>query len=114
MVSGGIASDAGQASVELVALVPLFVVVALVVLAFLAGHGAREAADQAAVAAAVAQLQGGDPMQAARRASPSWAHPRIRVAHGRVTVTITPNLPGFIAKAIDSRRTVVFDGTGAP
>jgi hypothetical protein len=100
--------------VELVALVPVLVGVALVALAFLAGHGAREAADQAAVAAAVAQLQGGDPVKAARRASPGWAHSRVRVARGHVTVTITPNVPGFIAKAIDSRRTVVFDGTGAP
>lgn len=101
--------EAGQATVELVALLPLLATIALTVVALAAGHGAREAADQAAVAGAVAQLQGGDPKAAAREASPGWSHPRIQVARGQVTVKIAPRLPGFIARAIDARRTVVFD-----
>lgn len=105
--------ERGQATVELIALVPVFVAVTLAVAALLAGQAAKEAADQAAVAAAVAQLQGGDAVKAARAASPGWTRARVRVAHGRATVTIAPRVPKFVAKLIDAKRSVVFDAGAA-
>lgn len=105
--SGG-ADDRGQASVELIALVPVLVAVTLAVAGFLSAHAAREAADQAAVAAAVAQLQGRDAVRAAKAASPGWSRTRVRVRGGRATVTVVPRVPRFIARAIDAERTVVF------
>lgn len=105
------AGERGQASIELVALIPVLVVVASAVAALLAGHAAREAADQAAVAAAVAQLQGGDAAKAARDASPGWTRTRVKIKGGRASVTIVPRIPRFVAKAIDAERSVVFEAT---
>lgn len=101
-------SEVGQATVELVALVPLLAAITLAIVALFAGHSAREAADQAAVAGAVAQLEGGDPTKAAKTASPDWSRARVQVARGKVTVTIAPRVPKAIARMIDARRTVVF------
>lgn len=110
---GRLAGESGQASVELVAFVPLLVAITMLIAGLLAGYSAREAADQAAVAAAVAQLQGGDPKAAAREASPGWARSRVKVARGRATVVVQPRLPRFVAQAIDAERTVVFDEEAA-
>lgn len=104
--------DDGQATVELVVLLPLLAAIALALLAFLAGQGAREAADQAAVAGAVAQLQGRDAVEAAKAASPSWTRPRVRLVRGRVTVRIAPRVPRFIADQIDAERSVTVDPAG--
>lgn len=101
--------ERGQASVELIALVPLLAAIALAVATLLAGYAAREAADQAAVAAAVAQLQGGDATKAARDASPGWTRARVRITGGRATVTVVPRVPSFVARVIDARRSVVFE-----
>lgn len=103
----------GQASLELLLLVPLLVAVTTAVAGVLAGQAAREAADQAAVAAAVAQLQGLDPTAAAKDASPGWTRARVRVARGRVTVRIRPRLPRVVAAAVDAERSVVFDSRAA-
>lgn len=103
------AEDRGQASIELVALVPVLAAVALAVAALLAGQGAREAADQAAVAAAIAQLQGKDPKQAANTASPGWSRTRVLVRGGRVTVRVRPRVPQLLAGLVDAERTVVFE-----
>lgn len=102
------AGEAGQASVELIALVPLLTGVALAVAALLAGQAAREGADQAAVAAAVAQLQGLDAKAAAKTASPGWTRSTVRIASGRVTVRLRPRLPKVLAGMVDAERTVVF------
>ena len=53
--------ESGQATVEVVALFPLLLLIALAAAALLAGHGAREQAGHAAQAGAMAMLQGGDP-----------------------------------------------------
>ena len=58
----------GQASVELVALLPLAALVALAIGQLLAAGAARELAGNAAEAGAAALLQGGDPAAAARAA----------------------------------------------
>lgn len=88
-------SASGQATVELVALLPLVLVVVLGAAALLAGHGAREQAGQAAQAGAMALLQGGEPREAARRALPGAARDRavVEVRGRRVTVTVRPDLP---------------------
>jgi hypothetical protein len=89
------ADDSGQATVELVALLPLVLAVALAAAAILAGHAASEHAGQAAQAGAMALLQGGDPREAARRALPDLTRHRaaIDVEGRRVTVRVRPRLP---------------------
>jgi hypothetical protein len=88
-------SSSGQATVELVTLLPLVLIVALVAVAVLAGQAAREQAGQAAQAGAMAVLQGGDPREAARRALPDGVGRRavVEVDGRRVTVTVRPDLP---------------------
>jgi hypothetical protein len=86
-------ADDGQATVELVALLPFLLVAALAAAAILAGHTAAEQAGQAAQAGAMALLQGGDPRAAARRALPRDADVHIEVAAQRVTVRVRPDLP---------------------
>lgn len=96
----------GQASVELVALLPVLVLAALVVAQILAAGRCRELARHAAAAGAMALLQDEDPAAAARRALPGWGRGRLAVAvRGRVVrVTLRPPglLPG-VASALTSR-----------
>lgn len=85
----------GQASVELVALLPLAITVAFGVLQVLAAGSALEAADGAAEAGAVAMLQDGKPRAAARSALPSWARSRTEIwlQGRRVKVSVRPRGP---------------------
>lgn len=99
-----IRSEDGQSSIELLGLLPLVVVIALVVGQLLAAGAARESADAAAHAGAMALLQGGDPTAAARAAAPGWSRDRLAVdVHGRRVVvrvrprTIVPGGAGLLA-----------------
>lgn len=87
--------QAGQATVELVALLPLLVLIGAIVFCVLAAGRAGELAAHAAGAGAVAILQDGDPVQAARTAIPGHAARELRVVvRGRtVTVSVRPRLP---------------------
>jgi hypothetical protein len=87
--------DHGQATVELVALLPLLLLSGIAGAAVLAGQSADEQAGQAAHAGAIALLQGGDPRQAAREALPVAARGRatITVSGHRVTVRVRPRVP---------------------
>lgn len=87
------ARDDGQATVELVALLPLMLVAALAGGALLAAHVAGEQAGQAAQAGAMALLEGGDPRAAARRTLGPHTHAAIHIHGRRVTVRVRPNLP---------------------
>ncbi|MEA2303612.1 MAG: hypothetical protein QOH43_892 [Solirubrobacteraceae bacterium] len=80
----------GQATVELLALLPLVVGVALVAAQALALGRAHELAGHAAEAGAVALVQGGDARVAVRAAVPGWPRERvgIRVDGRRVTVEL--------------------------
>jgi hypothetical protein len=101
-------SGAGQATVELVAFLPLLLAVALAAAALLAGHAAAEQAGQAAQAGAMALLQGGDPREAALRALPRGTRARatIDVDGRRVTVTVRPRLPvGALAATMTAQET---------
>jgi hypothetical protein len=91
--------DAGQAAVELVALLPLVVAVALGVLQALAAGIAPELAAHAAQSGAVAIAEGRDGAAAARAALPGWARGRVavEVRGTRVRVRVMPPslLPGL-------------------
>jgi hypothetical protein len=95
----GRGGEGGQASVELVALLPLAAVVALCAGQVLAAGQARELAGNAAGAGAVGLLQGSDPREAARAALPGWSRERVavRVDGRRVRVRLRPRavLPGL-------------------
>ena len=71
--------EGGQASVELVALLPLAALIALAIGQLLAAGSARELAGNAAEAGAAALLQGADPTAAARAALPGWSRARTTV-----------------------------------
>jgi hypothetical protein len=82
----------GQAAVELVAILPLALLIALSIAQLLAAGSARELAGNAAEAGAAALLQGTDPAQAARDALPGWSRDRasVRVTAHRVDVRLRP------------------------
>ena len=85
-------ASAGQSTVELVAILPLFVAVALSVGQLLAAGAAHELAGTAAESGAAAILQGLDPEKAAAEALPGWSRSRvdIEVAGRRVRVHVRP------------------------
>jgi hypothetical protein len=108
-------SARGQASVELVALVPLLLVVALVVLCVVAADGADEQAGAAAEAAALALIQGGDARAAAADALPPHADARVAIDGRRVHVHVRPRLllplPGLRERLAGDARAVAGAGT---
>lgn len=88
-------SDRGQASIELVAVLPLLASVALGVFQLLAAGAAAEVADGAAEAGAIALLQDRDPRVAAKASLPAWSHDRseVEVRGRRVRVEVRPRGP---------------------
>jgi hypothetical protein len=82
----------GQSSVELMAVLPLLVVVVLGVAQLLAAGVGRELAGHAAENGAIALAGGQDAEVAVREALPGWAKARVTVTvHGRqVRVRLTP------------------------
>lgn len=101
--------EAGQATVEVVALLPLVVAAALAVVVLLAAGQARERAGHAAAAGAMAILQGADPADAARAAAPGWPRERmdVRVTGRRVRVRVRPRAPFGLGRRLEA--TVVAD-----
>lgn len=96
-------SESGQSTVELVAMLPMVATAAIATGQLLAAGAAREVAGHTAQAAAMAQLQGGDPRSAAKAAAPAWARDRMRIElKGRrafVTVpplTVVPGIAGHL------------------
>ena len=86
---------AGQATVELIALLPVLIAAALAALHVLAAHAAHEAAGHAAHAAAVAVLQDRDAEAAARASLTDWPRRNVTVRRRgpRVLVAVRPRLP---------------------
>jgi hypothetical protein len=82
----------GQATVEVVGLLPLLAIAGLATLQLLAAGAAREYAGHAAEAAALAIAEGRDPAAAARDAIPGWSARRltVRAAGRRVHVRLRP------------------------
>jgi hypothetical protein len=93
------AGESGQASIELVTVLPVAVLVALAVAQLLAAGAARELAGNAATAGAAALVQGADARAAARDALAGWPPSRVdlRVEGRRVRVRLRPRrvLPGL-------------------
>jgi hypothetical protein len=105
MSRAGVRSACGQASVELVALLPLAALIALAIGQLLAAGAARELAGNAAEAGAAAVLQGGDPVTAARAALPGWSRERatVHVAGRRVDVHVRPRVVvGVLAARLEA------------
>lgn len=72
--------ESGQASIELVAVLPLAAAVALAAAQVLAAGAASSFAGHAAEAGAVAMLEGGAAVDAARAAVPGWSRDRMAVS----------------------------------
>lgn len=85
----------GQASVEVVAFLPVLVIAAGGAFEALAAGAGRELAGHAAEAGAIALAEGGDPRAAAADAVPDWSPGglRIRIDGTRVTVRLAPPAP---------------------
>src|SRR3954463_2874243 len=86
--------EGGQASVELVALLPVAALVVLAIRPLLAAGSARALAGNAAEAGAAALLQGSDPTAAARAALPGWSRERttVHVAGRRGEAPVRPRM----------------------
>lgn len=98
------ARERGQASVELVAVVPLLLLVALAFAQLLVVGYALWSAGDAARAGARAALVGGDPERVAERAVPGPFRARVRVRDARVRVelaapALVPGLPAMPVSA---------------
>lgn len=92
--------DSGQASVEVVALMPLLLAAVVAAGQLLAAGAARELAAHSATAGAAALIQGRGAGQAARAALPGWAERRasVNVSGRKVTVRLKPpGIPGLAA-----------------
>ena len=85
-------SESGQSAVELVAVLPLALVIGLAIMSLLAARTAAGQAAAAAQAGAMALIQDADPREAAREALPAPARARaeIHVRGRRVQVTVRP------------------------
>ena len=85
-------SEGGQASVELLGVLPLLIALALAVLQLLAVGYAGVLAGSAAEAGALALAAGGEPRAGVREALPGWSRSssRVAVAGGEVRVRLRP------------------------
>ena len=83
----------GQSSVELIALLPLALILGLALMSLLAARSAAGQAAAAAEAGAIALIQDGDAAHAARAALPTSTRARaeITVRGRRVEVTVRPS-----------------------
>jgi hypothetical protein len=97
--------EAGQASIELVALLPLTLIVGLAILTLLAARAASGQAGAAAQAGAMALIQDTDARAAARAALPPSARRRatISLEDRSITVTVRPETElGFLANTLSA------------
>jgi hypothetical protein len=87
-----VADDRGQASIELLAGLPILLLAALICLQLLATGYALTLADGAAEAGAIAMASGTEARGAVEEALPGWAASRVDVEQsgGRVTVRLRP------------------------
>jgi hypothetical protein len=99
-----VTGERGQATVELAALLPLVVVIAVAGYALLAGLAAGEQAGVAAEAGAIALLQDRDPAGAARAALPAATRASVRVSGRSITVAVRPRVP-LVARLLRTRVT---------
>ncbi len=98
-------SESGQASVELLGVLPLVVALALAVFQLLSVGYASVLAGNAAEAGALALAAGGDPRAGVREALPGWSRTdaEVQVRGGEVGVRLRP--PALL-RALGERLTV--------
>jgi hypothetical protein len=91
-VSARLGAARGQASIELLGLLPVLLAVALAAAQLLAVGYSSVLAGNAAEAAALALAGGGDPHAGARAALPGWSrtHARVSVSGGEIRVRLRP------------------------
>jgi hypothetical protein len=91
-VSGSPRDEGGQATLELLGLLPVLLVVALAGAQLLAVGYSSVLAGNAAEAGALALAGGADPRAGVRAALPGWlrAHARVSAAGGEVRVRLRP------------------------
>jgi len=89
----GLRADRGQATIEVVAVLPLVLLLSVALMALLAARSASEGASAAAQAGAMALIQGEDPEAAARAAIPGRDATIERVGR-RIHVVVRPR-PGL-------------------
>jgi len=94
--------ERGQASVELIAALPLLLLTGMVSLQLLAAGYALSLADGAAEAAALARAAGRSAPGAARAALPGWARDRVRVTVGDRAISIRLRPPSPFASVADA------------
>ncbi|WP_026911543.1 hypothetical protein [Patulibacter minatonensis] len=101
--------EAGQASVEVVAIAPVVGLFVVGLALALQAHAAGEAAGLAAHAAGIAVMQGRDPKAAAREAVPDVDRDRLRVTvdGGTVRVWVRASGPRALVAPFDADRRVV-------
>jgi pilus assembly protein CpaE len=106
--------ELGQAAVELLAVLPLLVVVALAAAQLLAVGYSSVLAGNAAEAGALALAGGADPAAAARQALPGWSRARARVAvkGGEVSVNLRP--PTLLRRLADELEVAATASVEAP
>jgi hypothetical protein len=104
--------ERGQSTVEVVAMLPLLVAVALAIAQVLAAGAAREFAGHAAEAGAVALLEGGDPEKAAREAVPGWSRSRLQVEVKGESVHVTVRPQGIVPPLARAMETTSVARTG--
>jgi len=106
-------AERGQATVELVAALPVLLLTGLVALQLLAAGYAMTLADGAAEAGALALASGESATDAARAALPGWAEDdvSVRVEGGTVSVRLRPPSP---IPALSERLTVSSSAAARP
>jgi hypothetical protein len=108
-----VSTESGQATVELVGLMPLVALIAIAAFTAVAALTAHEQAGSAAEAGAIALLQDRDARAAARAALPQGLERRAEIhLHGRrVTVKVRPRVP-LLARHLEA--TVTTDAGPEP
>lgn len=104
--------ERGQASVELIAAVPVVLLVGLVALQLLAVGYAAVLAGNAAEAGALVLAAGGEPQEGARAALPGWSHARARVSADADSVRVRLRPPSPLP-AVSRRFEVTADAAVA-
>jgi len=98
---GSLRSEDGQATVELVAAIPVLLLAALISLQLLAAGYALTLADGAAEAGALALAEGGSAAEAARDALPGWAADDVKVSVSGEEVSVRLRPPSPFASIAD-------------
>jgi hypothetical protein len=93
VVTASLRAEDGQATLEALALVPLFIALGLGLLQLLAVGYTGVLAGNAAEAGALALAAGEDAKAEVRNALPGWSKPRVKVAAGEIEVRLRPPSP---------------------